>query len=157
YARLDKQGGLAVCRLSEGREEIITRLPAHGKPPFGPLETRRHYPDSSAPGGADGHKSLGAGLRHPWPPTGDPARRQVGQLLRPRTRPPRTAVVVRRRAGPTGLSPAEEPPGGGVRQRCATLRLGHRSRAIRAAPPGICGEGRLRDLASRRQPLGDRL
>src|SRR5262245_5091841 len=35
YARLDKQGGLTVCRLSDGREEIITRLPAHGKPAFG--------------------------------------------------------------------------------------------------------------------------
>src|SRR5262249_45266994 len=34
YARLDKQGGVTVCRLSEGREEVITRLPAHGKPPF---------------------------------------------------------------------------------------------------------------------------
>jgi serine/threonine protein kinase/WD40 repeat protein/tetratricopeptide (TPR) repeat protein len=35
YARLDKQGGVTVCRLSDGREEVITRLPAHGKPPFG--------------------------------------------------------------------------------------------------------------------------
>lgn len=35
YARLDKQGRLTVCRLSGGREEVIHRLPAHGKPPFG--------------------------------------------------------------------------------------------------------------------------
>jgi serine/threonine protein kinase/WD40 repeat protein len=34
YARLDKQGGVTVCRLSDGREEIIARLPVHGKPPF---------------------------------------------------------------------------------------------------------------------------
>src|SRR5262249_42715634 len=35
YARLDRQGGLTVCRLSGGREEVVHRLPAHGKPPFG--------------------------------------------------------------------------------------------------------------------------
>ncbi len=35
YARLDRQGGITVCRLSAGREEVITRLPVHGKPPFG--------------------------------------------------------------------------------------------------------------------------
>jgi serine/threonine protein kinase len=33
YARLDKQGGVTVCRLSDGREEIIARLPVHGNPP----------------------------------------------------------------------------------------------------------------------------
>src|SRR5262249_12101954 len=35
YVRLDRQGGLTVCRLSEGREEVIARLPAHRKPLFG--------------------------------------------------------------------------------------------------------------------------
>src|SRR5262249_19998900 len=35
YTRLDKQGRLTVCRLSGGREEVLHRLPAHGKPPFG--------------------------------------------------------------------------------------------------------------------------
>jgi eukaryotic-like serine/threonine-protein kinase len=35
YARLDKQGGLTVGRLNDGREEVIARLPAHGKPGFG--------------------------------------------------------------------------------------------------------------------------
>ena len=34
YARSDKQGGVAVCRLNRGREEIITRLDAHGKAPL---------------------------------------------------------------------------------------------------------------------------
>src|SRR5262249_4405304 len=59
YARMDKQGGVTVCRLvvgrisnpsspadgleirsyepSDCREEVITRLPAHGKPPLGRL------------------------------------------------------------------------------------------------------------------------
>jgi serine/threonine protein kinase/WD40 repeat protein/tetratricopeptide (TPR) repeat protein len=31
YARVDKLGALTVCRLSENGEELIARLPAHGK------------------------------------------------------------------------------------------------------------------------------
>ena len=31
YAWLDKQGGVMVCRVSNGREEVITRLPANGQ------------------------------------------------------------------------------------------------------------------------------
>jgi serine/threonine protein kinase/WD40 repeat protein len=34
YARLDRQGGLTVCRRTGGREKVLFRLPAHGKPPF---------------------------------------------------------------------------------------------------------------------------
>jgi len=37
YARLDRQGGVTVCRLSDGREEVLARLPPHGKPPFSTL------------------------------------------------------------------------------------------------------------------------
>jgi WD40 repeat protein len=32
YARLDDRGGVTICRVSGGREEVVTRLPAHGKP-----------------------------------------------------------------------------------------------------------------------------
>jgi eukaryotic-like serine/threonine-protein kinase len=35
YARLDKRGGVTVCRRHAEREEILTRLPPHGKPQFG--------------------------------------------------------------------------------------------------------------------------
>jgi serine/threonine protein kinase len=34
YARLDRHGGITVCRRADGHEEILTRLPAQGKPPF---------------------------------------------------------------------------------------------------------------------------
>jgi serine/threonine protein kinase/WD40 repeat protein len=30
YARLDKHGGVLVCRVTDGREEVVTRLPARG-------------------------------------------------------------------------------------------------------------------------------
>ncbi len=33
YARLDKQGSVTVCRSSNGREEVITRLPVHSTAP----------------------------------------------------------------------------------------------------------------------------
>ncbi|HZN33286.1 MAG TPA: hypothetical protein VFB80_05680, partial [Pirellulaceae bacterium] len=56
YVRLDDQGGLTVCRLNAGREEVVARLPAHGKPPFG-------GPWMSADGrfAAYGHGSPGVG------------------------------------------------------------------------------------------------
>jgi WD40 repeat protein len=34
YVRLDKQGGVAVCRLTDRGEEVITRIPGRGQPPF---------------------------------------------------------------------------------------------------------------------------
>jgi serine/threonine protein kinase/WD40 repeat protein len=34
YARLDKQGGVTVCRLTDAGEEVLVRLPPHGQPPF---------------------------------------------------------------------------------------------------------------------------
>ncbi len=34
YARLDKKGGVTICRLRDGREEVIAHLPAHGQPKF---------------------------------------------------------------------------------------------------------------------------
>lgn len=34
YASLDKEGGLTICRLKDGREEVMARLPAHGTPIF---------------------------------------------------------------------------------------------------------------------------
>jgi hypothetical protein len=34
YARLDRQGSVAVCRIRDGREEVSLRLPAHGQPRF---------------------------------------------------------------------------------------------------------------------------
>jgi hypothetical protein len=37
YARLDRNGGVTVCRVTNGAEEIVLRLPAHGQPPFGGL------------------------------------------------------------------------------------------------------------------------
>src|SRR5262249_33767121 len=56
YARLDKQGSLTVCRLSGGREEVVHRLPAHGKPSFGgvgmsPDGRFAAYTHSRGPGG----------------------------------------------------------------------------------------------------------
>ncbi|HMF15822.1 MAG TPA: hypothetical protein VKE98_01390, partial [Gemmataceae bacterium] len=35
YARIDKQGGITVCQLSDGREKVVFPLRAHGKPAFG--------------------------------------------------------------------------------------------------------------------------
>jgi serine/threonine protein kinase/WD40 repeat protein len=35
YARMDRQGGVTVCRSSNGQEEVIARLPTQVKPPFG--------------------------------------------------------------------------------------------------------------------------
>ncbi|MCI0684291.1 MAG: hypothetical protein L0Y71_19445 [Gemmataceae bacterium] len=35
YARLDTQGGITVCRRTDGPEEVLARLPARGKPNFG--------------------------------------------------------------------------------------------------------------------------
>src|SRR5262249_32427038 len=37
FARLDNRGGLTVGRVADGREEVVARLPAHGKPLFGSL------------------------------------------------------------------------------------------------------------------------
>src|SRR5262249_40682244 len=37
YARMDREGGIVVCQLRDGQEELITRLPTHAKPPFGGL------------------------------------------------------------------------------------------------------------------------
>jgi eukaryotic-like serine/threonine-protein kinase len=34
YVRLDKQGGVTVCRLTDAGEEVLVRLPPHGQPPF---------------------------------------------------------------------------------------------------------------------------
>jgi eukaryotic-like serine/threonine-protein kinase len=34
YARQEREGGVTVCRLSNGQEEVITRLPVPGKPPY---------------------------------------------------------------------------------------------------------------------------
>ena len=34
YARLDRHGGITVCRRHDGREEILQRLPPQGTPPF---------------------------------------------------------------------------------------------------------------------------
>jgi WD40 repeat protein len=34
FARLSRTGSVTVCRLSEKGEEVITQLPAHGKPPY---------------------------------------------------------------------------------------------------------------------------
>jgi WD40 repeat protein len=34
YARLGKQGELSICRPDNNGEQVITPLPAHGKPPF---------------------------------------------------------------------------------------------------------------------------
>jgi WD40 repeat protein len=36
YARLDKKGGVAICRAAE-REEVLFRLPSHGQPRFDAL------------------------------------------------------------------------------------------------------------------------
>jgi WD40 repeat protein len=35
YVRMDREGGIVVCQVREGQEELITRLPAQAKPPFG--------------------------------------------------------------------------------------------------------------------------
>jgi serine/threonine protein kinase/WD40 repeat protein len=35
YSRMDRQGGVTVCRLSNDQEEVIARLPTQVKPPFG--------------------------------------------------------------------------------------------------------------------------
>jgi serine/threonine protein kinase/WD40 repeat protein len=35
YVRMDQQGGIVVCQLRDGREDIIARLPTQAKPPFG--------------------------------------------------------------------------------------------------------------------------
>jgi serine/threonine protein kinase/WD40 repeat protein len=41
YVRLDKQGGVAVCRLTDRGEEVIARIPGHGEPMFrGPWLSR---------------------------------------------------------------------------------------------------------------------
>jgi serine/threonine protein kinase/WD40 repeat protein len=41
FVRLDKQGGVAVCRLTAAGEEVTARIPAHGRPPFrGPWLSR---------------------------------------------------------------------------------------------------------------------
>jgi serine/threonine protein kinase/WD40 repeat protein len=37
YVRMDRQGGMMVCQLRDGQEEVITRLPTQAKPPFGRL------------------------------------------------------------------------------------------------------------------------
>ncbi len=34
YARLDRHGGITVCRRRDGREEILARLPPQGAPPY---------------------------------------------------------------------------------------------------------------------------
>jgi serine/threonine protein kinase/WD40 repeat protein/Tfp pilus assembly protein PilF len=34
YVRLDREGGLTLCRRTGGGEEVMTRLPIHGTPPF---------------------------------------------------------------------------------------------------------------------------
>ncbi len=34
YVRIDGQGGLTVCKVTDGREEVVVRLPAHGVPMF---------------------------------------------------------------------------------------------------------------------------
>jgi serine/threonine protein kinase/WD40 repeat protein len=34
YVRLDRRGGITLCRRTNGREEILARLPAQGTPPF---------------------------------------------------------------------------------------------------------------------------
>jgi serine/threonine protein kinase/WD40 repeat protein len=35
YARADREGRVTVCRRMDVGEEVLARLPAHGKPPFG--------------------------------------------------------------------------------------------------------------------------
>jgi serine/threonine protein kinase/WD40 repeat protein len=41
YVRLDKQGGLTVCRLTDRGEEVLARIPGHGQPLFrGPWLSR---------------------------------------------------------------------------------------------------------------------
>src|SRR5262249_17039259 len=35
YVRLDKHGGITICRRANEREEVVARLPAQGKPVFG--------------------------------------------------------------------------------------------------------------------------
>src|SRR5262249_39219588 len=41
YVRLDRQGGLAVCRLTDRGEEVLARIPGHGQPLFrGPWLSR---------------------------------------------------------------------------------------------------------------------
>jgi WD40 repeat protein len=37
YVRMDRQGGMMVCQLCDGQEQVITRLPTQAKPPFGGL------------------------------------------------------------------------------------------------------------------------
>jgi hypothetical protein len=39
--RLDRQGGLTVCRLTENGEDIVHRLSPHGEPPFAGPQSRR--------------------------------------------------------------------------------------------------------------------
>ena len=57
YARLDKQGGVTVCRLNNGREEVVTRLPAHGQittwgmSPDGRFVAFEHGPTNDMAGG----------------------------------------------------------------------------------------------------------
>jgi serine/threonine protein kinase/WD40 repeat protein len=34
YVRLDRRGGVAVCRLTDAGEEVLARLPAVGRPPY---------------------------------------------------------------------------------------------------------------------------
>ncbi len=57
YARIDKQGKITVCRLRDGREEVISPLPPHGKPGFG-------YPALSPDGRflVYGHSSTAASI-----------------------------------------------------------------------------------------------
>jgi serine/threonine protein kinase/WD40 repeat protein len=35
YARMDREGGVVVCQVRDGQEELIARLPAQAKPPGG--------------------------------------------------------------------------------------------------------------------------
>jgi serine/threonine protein kinase/WD40 repeat protein len=37
YARLDRQGGITICRQAANGEEVLMHLPAHGRPPFGAM------------------------------------------------------------------------------------------------------------------------